>query len=265
MAESTLSRRISETIGVVAFALALIWLSALITYDPHDPVWFFTTDTSGVPLNLMGRVGAFLAELSFQLFGYAAFLIPAVIGVIGWHYFWCQPPEAAYTKVVGVTLLFACSSAIFSLLLGSAGLGASKTFHGGGSIGLWIGDILAEYLNRTGSIIVLLTLVFLAVILSTQFSFGRLFESAGGRSRDLSVRGVGRLRAWLDERRKTKARRVAIARQTEKAQQTNGKAAKPPADDARPGRAPRCLATPGWRARTGARMRTASTGSRRAP
>ena len=241
MTESTLSRRISETVGVVSFALALIWLSALITYDPHDPVWFFTTDAGAVPLNLMGRVGAFLAELSFQLFGYAAFLIPGVIGVVGWHYFWCQQPEAPYTKVAGVTLLFACSSAIFSLLFGSAGMGANKTFHGGGSIGVWIGDVLAEYLNRTGSIIVLLTLVVLAVILSTQFSFGRLFATASGRSRDLSAQGAGWLRKWIDDRRKNKARRDAIARQTEKAQHAGGRPAKPPAEDARAGRSPKIV------------------------
>jgi S-DNA-T family DNA segregation ATPase FtsK/SpoIIIE len=240
MAESTFSRRISETIGVVSFALALIWLSALVTYDPRDPVWLFTTDTSAVPLNVMGRVGAFLAELSFQLFGYAAFLVPGVIGVIGWHYFWCQPPDAAYTKVAGVTLLFGCTSAIFSLLFGSADSGG-KTFHGGGAIGLWLGDVLAEYLNRTGSIVVLLTLVFLAVILSTQFSFGRMFQHATGRSRDLSARGTGWLRTWLDERRKNKARRVAIARQTQKAQPAAGKAAKPAADETRPARAPRIV------------------------
>ena len=37
---------------------------------------------------------------------------------------------------------------------------------------------MADYLNRTGSIIVILTLLFLAVVLSTQFSLGRMFSSA---------------------------------------------------------------------------------------
>ena len=35
-------------------------------------------------------------------FGYAAYLIPAVIAWAGWHYFWCQPLEAVYTKLFGV-------------------------------------------------------------------------------------------------------------------------------------------------------------------
>jgi hypothetical protein len=38
MAESNLSRRISEFVGVALFALALIWLISLVTYEPTDPV-----------------------------------------------------------------------------------------------------------------------------------------------------------------------------------------------------------------------------------
>ena len=116
MKESTLSRRISEFVGVALFALALIWLISLVTHEPTDPVWFFTTGTGHPPVNFVGRVGAFLSELSFQLFGYAAFLTPAVIGVAGWHYFWCQKPDAAYTKLTGVGLLFFASSAFLSLV-----------------------------------------------------------------------------------------------------------------------------------------------------
>ena len=216
MSESTLSRRISEFLGVALFALALIWLISLVTHEPSDSVWFFTTGTSHAPANFVGRVGAFLSELSFQLVGYAAYLIPAVIAVAGWHYFWCQAPDAAYTKASGVTLLFACSSAFLSLVFGSVDV-AGKPFEAGGSLGTWIGGWLAEYLNRTGSIIVLLTLMILSVILSTQFSFGRMFESASTGSRTISARGMGRLRAWLEARRKEQAKRELAARQAKKA------------------------------------------------
>jgi len=125
---STLSRRISEFLGVAFFALALTWLIALVTYEPTDPVWFFTTQATHPPANFIGRVGAFLAELSFQLAGYAAYLIPAVIAVIGWHYFWCQSVDAAYTKLVGIMLLFGCTSAFLSLAFGSTWVGG-KTYR----------------------------------------------------------------------------------------------------------------------------------------
>jgi S-DNA-T family DNA segregation ATPase FtsK/SpoIIIE len=211
--ESTLSRRISEFAGVALFALALIWLISLVTHEPGDPVWFFTTDGVHAPANFAGRVGAFISELSLQLFGYAAYLIPAVIAVAGWHYFWCQTPDAVYTKLTGIALLLSCSSAFLSLVFGETEVGG-KTFYAGGTIGTWLGQAMSEYLNRTGSLIVLLTFIMLSVILSTQVSFGRMFATASASSHDLSARGLGWMRAWLDRRRKEQARRQAIAKHT---------------------------------------------------
>src|SRR5262245_51307926 len=147
MSQSTLSRRISEFLGVALFALALIWLIALVTYEPTDPVWFFTTDALHPPAKFLGRVGAFLSDLSFQLLGYAAYLIPAALAWAGWYYFWCQPFDAIYTKVFGIMLLLACSSAFLSLVFGSADV-SGKTFEAGGSIGAWLGAWSAEYLDR---------------------------------------------------------------------------------------------------------------------
>ncbi|HZM60540.1 MAG TPA: DNA translocase FtsK [Vicinamibacterales bacterium] len=213
MPESTLSRRISEFAGVALFALALIWLISLVTHEPGDPVWFFTTDGVHAPANFAGRVGAFISELSLQLFGYAAYLIPAVIAVAGWHYFWCQTPDAVYTKLTGIALLLSCSSAFLSLVFGETEVGG-KTFYAGGTIGTWLGQAMSEYLNRTGSLIVLLTFIMLSVILSTQVSFGRMFATASASSHDLSARGLGWMRAWLDRRRKEQARRQAIAKHT---------------------------------------------------
>ena len=239
MAESILSRRISEFVGVALFALALIWLIALVSHEPTDPVWFFTTEAARAPANFVGRVGAFLSELAFQLFGYAAFLIPAVIAVIGWHYFWCQAPDAAYTKVSGVTLLFACCSAFLGLVFGSADV-AGAPFHAGGSIGAWLANWLSEYLNRTGAIIVLLTLIMLAVILSTQFSFGRMFAGVRVSLHDYRARLLGWIRGRLDQRRKERARRDVIARQAKKGAPVVVKGASGADDDApavRPARA----------------------------
>jgi DNA segregation ATPase FtsK/SpoIIIE, S-DNA-T family len=240
--ESTLSRRLSEFLGVVLFALALIWLISLVSHEPSDPVWFFTTGAGRAPVNFVGRVGAFLSELSFQLFGYAAYLIPLVIAVAGWHYFWCQKPDAAYTKVTGATLLFACTSAFLSLVFAGTGTGA-KSFHAGGSIGSWLAELLSDYLNRTGSIIVLLTLLVLAVILSTQFSFGRMFASVLLMLQDVSSNGLGFVRGRIDARRKERARRELVARRAKKGGPTVVESASASADEepaprpARPSRA----------------------------
>ena len=94
---SNVSRRVREFVGVALFAASLIWIVALASYEPTDPVWLFSTGSHAVPLNFAGRVGAFLAEVSFQLFGYASYLIPIVMVIVGWNYFWCRKVDAAAT------------------------------------------------------------------------------------------------------------------------------------------------------------------------
>jgi len=92
---SKVSRRLSEFVGVALFAAALIWIISLASYEPSDPAWFFSAGAHSTAANFAGRVGAFLAELSFQLFGYASYLIPAGMVIFGWNYFWCRSLDAA--------------------------------------------------------------------------------------------------------------------------------------------------------------------------
>jgi DNA segregation ATPase FtsK/SpoIIIE, S-DNA-T family len=201
LASSALSRRVSEFLGVALFATALLWLISIASYSASDPVWFFNTGSDLAPTNFAGRIGAFTAELSYQMLGYSAYLIPLVLVVIGWNYFWCRTMDAAYTKLAGATMLLGCVSSFLSLAFGSLDVGG-KEFRAGGYIGDRLAAFLAEYLNRTGSIILILTLLFAAIILATQFSFGRLFSS-------LSQLGKARLvaiRAALEQRRDEKQR-----------------------------------------------------------
>jgi S-DNA-T family DNA segregation ATPase FtsK/SpoIIIE len=200
---------LSEFVGVALFAAALLWFISLASYSASDPVWFFNTGSTLPPANFAGRVGAFLAELSFQVVGYAAYLIPVVLAVIGWHYFWCRVVDAAYTKILGATLLFSCSAAFLSLAFGAAGA-SSKNFRPGGLVGDGLASILSGYLNRTGSIIFILTLLFLAVVLSTQFSFGRLFSAMFQVARDRWTAMLAARRERLEEKRREKQRQEIL-------------------------------------------------------
>jgi S-DNA-T family DNA segregation ATPase FtsK/SpoIIIE len=210
-----LSRRVSEVVGVALFATALIWLIALASYEPRDAVWFFSTAAERPPANFVGRVGAFLAELSFQLFGYGSYLIPGLIVVAGWHYFWCRRVDAVYTKIVGAALVLASTSAFMSLALGSIDLGG-RSFRAGGYIGEFLAAWMAEYLSRTGSIIVILTFLVAAVILATQFSLGRLFAALFALCASAVGSAWSELRRRIDERRKARQRREVIAKHVKK-------------------------------------------------
>jgi S-DNA-T family DNA segregation ATPase FtsK/SpoIIIE len=207
---------VSEVVGVGLFAVSLIWLVALASYDAGDPVWFFSTGaTHETPVNFAGRVGAFMAELSFQLLGYASFLIPAVLAVAAWSYFWCRPLRAMYTKLTGALLVLGSTSAFFAVTLGRVDFGP-RAYRAGGYIGEWVGAAMVESLGRTGSVIALLALSCGAVILATQFSFGALFallfRALGARLRQAG----GALRNWRDERRKAKQRREVLIKHGKK-------------------------------------------------
>ena len=127
MPATSMSRRINEFLGVIFFALALLWLIALTTYDVSDAVWIVNTGGEYPPSNFFGQVGAFLAELSYQTFGYASFLMPITLIIIGWNFFWCRPIDAAYTKLIGGALLFGTNAALLSLSFGTLDNGG-RTF-----------------------------------------------------------------------------------------------------------------------------------------
>jgi S-DNA-T family DNA segregation ATPase FtsK/SpoIIIE len=213
---STVSRRVSEFVGVALFAAALIWIISLASYEPSDPVWFFSTGAHATPANFAGRVGAFLAELSFQLLGYASYLIPAAMVITGWNYFWCRALDAAATKATGAGLLFGCLSAFMSLVFGTLEV-SGKPFRAGGYAGEFIATELADYFNRTGSMIVILTLIFLAIIMTTQFSFGRFFGAIWAAAHAGGAHTLESFREWREERRRQQQRREVIAKHTKKA------------------------------------------------
>jgi len=186
--------------GVVLFAAALLWLIALVSYSPADPAWFFNNASASSTDNFAGPVGAFVAVASFQLLGYASFLIPILFAYVGWHYFWCREIDAGYTKLVGAGLLLACAAGLLSLA-GSAFADGGATNQAGGVFGIWLATGLSSYLNRTGAAILILTLFALSLILSTQFSFGRASTVAAERLRDQKAL-IGRWREWWVERRR---------------------------------------------------------------
>jgi DNA segregation ATPase FtsK/SpoIIIE, S-DNA-T family len=143
------------------------------------------------------------------LLGYAAYVIPLVLVVIGWHYFWCRSLDAAYTKLIGAALLFGCMSSFLSLAFGTVEL-SGKEFRAGGFMGDRLAGFLSEYLNRTGSIVLILTLLFLAIILSTQFSFGRLFSAVFQMLRDRWIVIAASMREQREERRREKQRQEVL-------------------------------------------------------
>ena len=205
VAASSISRRISEFLGVALFALALIWLIALVTYEPTDPVWFFTTDACRTRRRTSSAASARSSpSCRSSCSATRAYFLPARdrhrrLALL-------LVPDARRRLHEGLRRR---AAARLRQRASSASSSAAPNWRPrrstpAASVGAGLGLALAEYLNRTGSIIVLLTAMMLSVILSTQFSFGRMFATATVGSRDLSARGLGAA-ARLDRRAAARA------------------------------------------------------------
>src|SRR6266513_1036302 len=61
---------------------------ALLTYNPKDAAFNVSAPPpdGGAAKNWIGPVGAYGADLFFQIFGFAAFLVPAAVRVLGWSW-----------------------------------------------------------------------------------------------------------------------------------------------------------------------------------
>jgi len=210
MAPTAKATKTTEFLGLVSFALSLMVLISVATYNPADPVPFFKAGASGPVRNFIGPIGAFLAELLIpQMFGVAALLLPLVLGITGWKLFWCRPIEAPYTKASGLALLLVSLTALLTLTFGTVTI-EGEPVRAGGAAGQLAAAMLTASLNRTGAYIVVATSLFVSLILATQFSFAAFLSGLG---RFLAARAQALRTAWAhfrETRRKEKMRRDVL-------------------------------------------------------
>ena len=211
MSASVMSRRMSEALGVALFFGALLWFVSLASYTPGDPAWFFYAGPPKEAANFAGTVGAFVAESSFQLLGYASFLIPVVLLVAGWHYFWCRTLPAGYTKTIGAVVLLLCVAALLGLTVGSHGT-ADTSVPAGGHLGAVLADTAVQYLNRTGGAIVIISLGMLGFILTTQVSLSAVSAAVADRVRTRVRSYTEQVKARREEKRRDEQRRAVITK-----------------------------------------------------
>ncbi len=77
----TENKRLNELIGFLCITLAVLMALALISYSPHDAAFNVAAPpTDGSPArNWIGPVGAYGSDALFQIFGFAAFLLPVAM------------------------------------------------------------------------------------------------------------------------------------------------------------------------------------------
>ena len=113
----TENNRLNELIGFLGVTIAVLMALALISYSPHDPSFNVSAESSGVHAarNWVGPVGAYSADLLFQGFGYAVFLLPVGIFVLGSRWFRSEAMESPVMKIVGYSMLVLMAPTLLTL------------------------------------------------------------------------------------------------------------------------------------------------------
>ncbi|MAV81131.1 MAG: DNA translocase FtsK [Flavobacteriales bacterium] len=70
-------KRLIEIFGFIIVGLSILLAIALITYNPNDPNFIFTSDTE--INNFLGFKGSFISDLFFQTIGLISYLIPITL------------------------------------------------------------------------------------------------------------------------------------------------------------------------------------------
>jgi S-DNA-T family DNA segregation ATPase FtsK/SpoIIIE len=170
----TKNRRLNELVGFVFFVAATLLFLALASYSPLDPSLNTAAPGPSVhpPKNWIGMMGALSADLLLQYVGIAVFAIPVMLGMLGHRWWKSQPVATPLAKVLGGVTLIVFTGSLFSLLPWHW-----RWLHAvpiEGVIGRIVGDFFVHYFNLAGAYIISLSVIAIALYLSTTFAFSTL-------------------------------------------------------------------------------------------
>ena len=216
----TQSKRLNEVLGFLFLASGILVLLSFASFHPTDPSW--NTATGRVRAeNLIGPVGAYLADIFLQSFGLAAFLFPVLIFGLGWKWIRSEEISAPLIRLFGSTLLLlsACGAAA---LLPEWRLFQNSVLPGGAA-GFLVAGFLRQGLNIAGTAVVLATCLIVSTYLVSTFTLAALdgvlarffapFRRLFAGMRDSWLRWKERRREAAIEKREE--RRQAAAARTE--------------------------------------------------
>ena len=158
-----------EIKGMLLGATGLFLLIALLSFKADD-FSFNTFSSDHVVKNLGGSFGAQLSDLMLQLFGLAAYAIPAAFLYLAYRSLRFKEFRWKAYKIAAFTGLLVTLSAIFAFNLEFTELFGQRVPTGGG-IGFKTAEILKHYLGTSGAILLLLPMLAASIMVLSRFSF----------------------------------------------------------------------------------------------
>jgi S-DNA-T family DNA segregation ATPase FtsK/SpoIIIE len=192
---SGLSRFVHELVLIAGLVGLVFWFLALVTHSLHDPAWS-TSGQRGAVANLAGRLGAWLADASYFLFGFSVWwaFLAALWSWLHTLAAWLRGVRAQQADFdalpvwrqwlagrwgfwLGLTLVL-CASAMVEWARFYS-LEARLPGHGGGVLGYLLGPLSVRWMGFAGSALVAIGLGLVGLALVFRFSWGQVAERIG--------------------------------------------------------------------------------------
>ncbi len=202
----TRSRHLNLFLGLVLLLVSLLLLLALATWRASDPS--LNTATDPVPPyvvhNWVGIFGSYLSDLMLQSLGLTAFLLPLWLGGIGWTWMRSRPSGSALLRWAGTLLALAFVPAVFGLMPWHWRWMHMLPVEG--IVGRLMAGLLITYLNIQGAWLVAAVFAGAGLYFASAISFWVIKETA--ETRWLQLRSLlDRWKNWREERAELKEER----------------------------------------------------------
>src|SRR5690625_2657116 len=227
-------------IGLAAISLYL--LLALVSYDPGDPGWSQTGENSRIE-NAGGPAGAWLADVTFLLFGYLAYLFPLMLGYRAWQVFRGRDRSQGVDwlllslRIAGLVLVMVAGAGLVAMHYPEV---SALPYNNGGLLGAWVAQVAEGAFNYTGGTLMLLAVFLFGMTVFTDLSWLKLMDETGRLTLLLIEKAQDAVRQWQRQRAEKKAARQAQQQRRETVEKHSKSRAKrvPPTIGTPPNKSP---------------------------
>lgn len=163
----------NEIIGIIVLFISIFLIFSVISYNPSDPSFFNATPDKRVD-NFGGPVGAQIAAILFNLWGYACYVLIFYLLFVTAFFLVNRKIPNMTTKSAGYLLLLVSLSSFISIVHTYSEISGYKGVKSGGIIGFFIGEFFKSEIKQFFSVFLFLVLLVISLVLIARFSLKKI-------------------------------------------------------------------------------------------
>ncbi len=164
-----------EIAGLLWMAAGLFLLLSLVSFNNGDPSFNNNLNPTST-FNFCGKVGAYVADLFYQVIGLPAMMIPFACLLFAWRLLKFRDLHPRIYKIIAFVVMLVSIAGLISLKFGKVALFGQVLNQAGGFIGYFLASTLKSWFNLTGAAIFLLVFLSVSAMLVARFSMVLFLE-----------------------------------------------------------------------------------------